>query len=1029
MPSWDKKAFFMQTELAPIALGSGISISDGPCGYSCGLGSEAFEQMIGEGIGKNTALRAQAKELAYTKTELFEQLPISLFHLKAQKRQFTDKVTNEVREEETLVSPEFGPISKFTDAGEHGTGTADSYTKILERANKLARTEGSYSMMWISPGEPIMYDDGVFIPEARAYLWKKDPSGEVTAYQYLLTGSQESLSKMMRKLGYQGNETAVENNVICRNDLDSDFTHKEVFSAFESSLSPLEKAVYEPFIDTFRIDARISDEVRLEKMDRYQDEFERKLTEAYQDDMKAALEHVVHGLMAIATTPSITNQVNISKIKQVSSSQPLLPGERPGYDALSTTGEQSGNYHAVSERNVVLLPAYEREKNKKREFIPELEEKDTPVTEEDVIIDTDSANIPQVAVNIAPEESFPHLVSDLKTLSIKSGTDDDRDKTVYRSEVKKGSIDKQKNSDRDVSQQQIDVIQIPSFLIAEEDEAPTSQKRDGANTETSTNREDIYQVVDKNGKREDQQAIPVDGEEIQKSTLITALFVGIVLLDISEQHVIHNRDDKTTERFALQQQDTETEKRVLFDPGIISETDKDIKPFVIPAILSVISSIVEETDEDDINDQITPDNLLRNLDILRADNNDSFEKEKSSGVQDVFLLTEEDAQQQNRFAELVSEIFGSIGISSKKEQSNPNDIVDGCQQQQLIPQDNHPLEFGLTLELKGANEVDLQVKSIFVMVGIDEVLSMIQSGQENSVIGQEQNESEKLVKSSRDVVKISRYFIEFWDNNNKRKEEKDVFEEAESTDITAVERLKVLLNIFDNNRVNNDLCLLLASMISREILALGIEHEEQFRNDISWEINELNEKLKSLDSYLSNIEKEFLLESRLSVPGDLRKKDQVLNLVEFVFDFPRYHIDGIVNDEFQHSPLKNSSINEKSRLSNDYLHLIIPQIAQKLGNFYIFCLLQLLNYDKSEQLSVLSALRVISEELIMINKLNQIIRFTGEDVGKIIWLETKPGLRPSVGGQTIRYHNSKKQYNGVIYRYHPLAIRDSNVTQ
>lgn len=402
MPSWDKKAFFMQEAIGPsivgpAVMGTGSSLTDGPCGYSCGIGSQAFEQMLGNGLSKNEAIKAQAKELAYAQTELIEQIPISVYQLKAQKARFVDKVTGEVREEKTLVSPEFGEISKFTDAGEHGTGTTDSYSKIVNRAHELANARGPVSMLWISPGEPVNRDDGKFIPEHRAYVWKKDNEGNVNAYQYLLTGTPNSLLKMISKLGFQGKEISLADQVVVRNDNDAELTHAEVFSAFESSLTSKEKNVYEPFINNFRIDVRIPDEVRINKINNYQDVFAEELKKEFDrnnEDMQNALKHIVHGFMAIIQELGEKND----QIQNQQGQQEYKPPPtdkrweivNPSHIISMTTGvvaEVKIQKTEKNQANDAVLTVYERKKKKQKEIIPvpEIEEeKFTPLSEKEI---------------------------------------------------------------------------------------------------------------------------------------------------------------------------------------------------------------------------------------------------------------------------------------------------------------------------------------------------------------------------------------------------------------------------------------------------------------------------------------------------------------------------------------------------------------------------------------------------------------------------------------------------------------------
>lgn len=331
------------SSIGPAAFTSGRSLIDGPCGYSCGIGSAAFEQMMGSGISKAEAVKVQARELAFAKTELIDQIPISVYQLKVRKISYIDKVTNQIREEDTLVSPEFGTISKFTNAGDQGTGSSESYTRIINRAHDLASTKGPVSMLWLSPGEPVK-KDGIFVPEHRAYVWKKDSEDRVNAYQYLLTGTEFSLTEMMKKLGFQGDGKAPEDQVIVRGESVDDFTHQEIYEAFESSLSAEEKTVYGHFLDNFRIDARIPDSIRIYQFNNYQEVFAKELDKEFKkqdEDMQQALQNIVHGFIGISRNLdySIQNSQSVYvDAKQIEAAQPTVQvNNERSYPAVNIT--------------------------------------------------------------------------------------------------------------------------------------------------------------------------------------------------------------------------------------------------------------------------------------------------------------------------------------------------------------------------------------------------------------------------------------------------------------------------------------------------------------------------------------------------------------------------------------------------------------------------------------------------------------------------------------------------------------------
>lgn len=274
------------------------------CVFDASLGREVVKRM-----GVDKALNSQALDLAFAKSEIFDVDPIGLYTLRAAKARYLDKVTGEIKEEMTLVSDDFGsePIGVWTDAGEHSTGTQEEYTRIVGWAHELADTKGPATLIWVSPGSGIDNRPTSNRPEHRAFVLRKQTDGNVEASVYQLTGSQKTLVDMMKKLGYETNNTPehLKEQRILRSGKDADVSHRDVYHAYKTSLPQTEFLGNRTFIEKFRVEAEeLSDDTRWTKLRRNQELYQVQL-ERYQGDIQKALETIVAGFIAM---PQIIDQ-------------------------------------------------------------------------------------------------------------------------------------------------------------------------------------------------------------------------------------------------------------------------------------------------------------------------------------------------------------------------------------------------------------------------------------------------------------------------------------------------------------------------------------------------------------------------------------------------------------------------------------------------------------------------------------------------------------------------------------------------
>jgi len=289
------------------SFGMGQGVNDGPCGYSSACAKAAFMR-ISNSSGHEKALSTQALDLATARSELLDLDPIGMTRYRVQKARYTDKATGETVEQETLISPDFSnePITVWTDAGEYGMGTKEEYARIINRANKLASVEANSFMFWVSPGKDR--GDNGKVPH-RAFLWVKK-NDEVTAYSYSLTGTRESLGRMMKKLGYSKEGESLEEQTILKQGKEIPFSHNDVYEAFVSSLTEKEASASQNFIERFRQEADLPDSVREERVRAYKEKYEKELKAQYERDIQKTVEAYAQGFFHAVSPEEKAADVN-----------------------------------------------------------------------------------------------------------------------------------------------------------------------------------------------------------------------------------------------------------------------------------------------------------------------------------------------------------------------------------------------------------------------------------------------------------------------------------------------------------------------------------------------------------------------------------------------------------------------------------------------------------------------------------------------------------------------------------------------
>lgn len=261
------------------------------CDFNASLGSGVVTRM-----GKEKAIRGQAFDLATAKGELFDVDPIGLYTMQVGQAQFFDKAAGMMRNELTLVSDDFEgePIGVWTDAGEHGTGTSQEYTRLVTWAHELAATEGEATLTFMSPGEKRA--DGK--PEHRLFVWKKENNGEVKGIMYSLTGSAQAIDSFAQSLGFSKTSGPLESQRVIQEGR-SGLNHSDIFQAYTLALSPKEKQEQAGYIERFRKEAQeVPDEIRWAKLRHRQEVFEKELLE-HEGDIQEVLGLVVQGFAAL----------------------------------------------------------------------------------------------------------------------------------------------------------------------------------------------------------------------------------------------------------------------------------------------------------------------------------------------------------------------------------------------------------------------------------------------------------------------------------------------------------------------------------------------------------------------------------------------------------------------------------------------------------------------------------------------------------------------------------------------------------
>lgn len=317
------------------------NITDGPCGVSVSAGGMSFDRLTRK--SPETAFKAQALDLATGKSEHIDLDPIGIYKLKIGIGTYRHRVTNEIIEEQTLISSDFGgeSIGVWTSAGENGLGTKEEYKRVIDNTRTFVQTIGEAAMFWVSPGNSSSSNK----PEHRGYLWKKDKNNEVTAYAYQLSGSRDSIGRMMMKMGYQDGERQIEDQVILTSH-PSSITSGKVFNSYIDSLTLEEKARQSSYIEKFHQEIRITDNQRLEKLESVQKRFENELKAAYQGDIESALKSVLHGMLSLA----------LEGVKEFSQSKGQASGSgRDGELIRKETPDAANRETNKADTNEVLL--------------------------------------------------------------------------------------------------------------------------------------------------------------------------------------------------------------------------------------------------------------------------------------------------------------------------------------------------------------------------------------------------------------------------------------------------------------------------------------------------------------------------------------------------------------------------------------------------------------------------------------------------------------------------------------------------
>lgn len=287
----------------PQFVGPGVG-SIGGCVFEPSLGRGAFQRIAQQNL--DAAQKAMVVDAATVYSE--KQGEIGHYKLLVKNTIYRNKITDEIVNEKTLVSPDFNyeAAGVWTSAGEKNTvGTIEEYSATVNRARKLAQIDGDASMFWVSPSS----EGDVH----RAYLWVKTGE-EVEAFQYIIPGKRQAVSTMMRELGYQDTDSKpLEDQTIIRLGNEPKIHHKEVFEAVVSSLAPDEADQAKHILNKFRQEAEIPDSLRKQRLKSYQGEYEAKLNneklkKVYENDIEKWLKSVAQGFAALSRLDSNLDQ-------------------------------------------------------------------------------------------------------------------------------------------------------------------------------------------------------------------------------------------------------------------------------------------------------------------------------------------------------------------------------------------------------------------------------------------------------------------------------------------------------------------------------------------------------------------------------------------------------------------------------------------------------------------------------------------------------------------------------------------------
>lgn len=268
------------------------AVTGGSCDFRSCLSVNVLNRM-----GSEKTLKIEALNLATADSELSRVDPIGIYKLLAGEATFTDKSSGRVVTEKTLISPDFDgeAIGVWTDAGENGTGSKNEYRAILDRARIFAETSGSASMFWISPAKR---EKRSVLPEHRAYLWKKNERGEVTAYSYQLSGSNQALENTLDKLAF--NASFIDPQTLLWTTNQDAVTHQRIFNTYRSSLTEKEASEIAGFLERFKKDSELPDIERWSSLKKSKKLYEEKLREVYKGDIKEAIEAISSGFLGLA---------------------------------------------------------------------------------------------------------------------------------------------------------------------------------------------------------------------------------------------------------------------------------------------------------------------------------------------------------------------------------------------------------------------------------------------------------------------------------------------------------------------------------------------------------------------------------------------------------------------------------------------------------------------------------------------------------------------------------------------------------